>query len=245
MVYNGNELPAPGPLFGQSEQNKGHSILLSPGQVPTTVLKMKSGVVSGQLMSVTLGLRPDNAEPEPESLYVLPSIRARIEWGMGGISVKAKCDFLHGTVLNISAENIQIVAEYIINKLPGEENQDLKCYPAYWVSAGLSYGGAGVNSNPARLTELVQQTEVGVPARIVIPNYAISFSVLPISGNVSLKVFGFGSNYSVDYNVTAPLTNSGQHNTENAFPLFNGAQFIELTGPNPVNLAFIVFGLVL
>jgi len=247
------------PLAGQEDLNRGDSVALSPppGDIvtsgkDTSIIEVRSRCAEGEVINIVLGIELEGqsnvSQDSVENALVYPSVRALIDWGIGGTKFRAECDYLLGTQLSIAAENIRVGARYLKNSPPWQPVAEAQA-PTFRCAAAFSYGASGRNSNSARLTELVQvETPQSPPVRIQIPQYAISFTILPVDDSiVQADVFGFGTSYFVRYNVGVPISNVGQHNVENTFPIFNGARFIEITNQNEEGplYAFVIFGLAL
>jgi hypothetical protein len=189
-----------------------------------------------------------------ENSFVYPSVRAVIDWGIGGTSYSAELDYLLGTQICVCAETIRVGAKYMKNTLPWAPVTEQHA-PRFRVSAAFAYGGNGHNSNPARLTELVQVDPNGQFVQntqtIQIPQYAVSMTALVVSGEFIADVFGFGSNYAVrwiPYAAGNPPIDDTMRVTENSFPLFSGARYITVTNASAEGvglIAFIIFGMAL
>lgn len=249
------------PLTSQvNDINRGNEEVIGPktrGKGPkgtTLIAGFHPNCVRGELIGVVLGLcRVD----EPADLtgitnqgYYLPAVRAHLWWGLGGVTFNATCDYIHGTVVGLVAEGVRVCAEYVCWKrsIPDDLLPPKTCLPCYKVKAGFGYGARNYNSNPARLTEFVVVKTAGDTERIEIPPFAISVTVQPIgTSSVSIDVLGYCEKPIVHYDIATPLTNAGQHNVENALPLYNGAVYIDVKNENesePLE-AFVIFGLAL
>lgn len=249
------------PLAGQADLSRGNSLILEPPTADivttgkdSTIIEVRSRCAEGEIINIMLGLElnkqsnTSQANVVDEAIY--PSVRALLRWGCGGVKFTAECDFLLGTQLAIPAENISVGARYLKNTIPWDPVSDAT-YPTFVVSATAAYGGIGRNSNPARFTELVQIEDPAGVSRIQIPQFAISYSVLPVAnGLVDVSQVGFGTSYNVDYHLseaaTVPLRNTNR-NVENSVPIFNGARFLDVTNRNSEGplFAFVIFGLAL
>ena len=154
-----------------------------------------------------------------------------VKWGIGSTEFEADFDWLHGTQIAVLAENVSVAARYVKNTLPWDPVPDDESrYPAFVASAGVAYGALTRISSGARLTKLVQLENPGEKLDIPIPPFAVSFTVIPFSNaKVFPEVLAFGDSYKAGYQITSPLSNLGQHNVENSFPLFNGAEFVRIT----------------
>lgn len=236
------------PLVGVGDSNRGATRTIFPGGIESIqAVDSRVEYAPGEAIALTLDIRLHDKDNESDCPITedcfLPMVRALIDWGSGGTRISAECDWLLGTTIVVPAENVQITAVY-------REGCCVKsCGPAFDVSVLANIGTRGSNSNPARLTEMVCITRPNEKKRIQIPQHALSFSVLPIGPEpqvIPVDVFGFGSGCRVRYNVVGPLSNLGQHNTENAFPVYNGARYLEFTNPSPEVVPFralVVFGL--
>jgi hypothetical protein len=117
------------------------------------------------------------------------------------------------------------------------------------MSCGVTfgYGALGGNSNGARLTHVVFVDEPGDKKRIQIPPYAKSWTGIVMNGSTGCAVsgFGFGAGLRANYALTSPLSNVGQQTSENAFPVFNGERFLEVTNTNQAGplAVVLIFGL--
>lgn len=247
------------PLVDQAASNRGAIIEVDPppdtvlnGETVTRICEVRTTCAQGELLSVTLdqsirgGAEATTAFDVAD--FVWPNVRARIMWGSGNGSFQAECDFLNGTQLSIAAESICVDAVYRKVTMAAA---DVESWAAAPINARVAYayGNVGRNSNPARLTELVELPGgTGNIANVLIPPFATSFTLLPVANNTDLtaRVFGFGSSLFVDYDTVGTLSNTGQYNVENAFPLFNGARYIQINdGTSDPGYVFVVFGLAL
>lgn len=240
------------PLTNQdADVQRGMTVTLEPDREDSTrIIEFNSICVRGELLGVVLGIREEGRPcchppdcTHGSGLFALPIVRAELEWGLGGATFFAEADFLNGTVLSVVAESLKVCAKYIVWGDPCAP-----WLPTFRASAGVGYIARSANSNPARFTELVT-VGAGQKASIAIPNFALSFTVQPLDpapALVQVAVLG-PCGPRIPYVVVSPLTNLGQHNVENALPLFNGATQIEVdntTGIAPLAV-FIIFGLAL
>lgn len=240
------------PLDSADEENRGNTILtLEPPDgtnmdgPDSSIIDVDSRCSRGELMTVTLGIKPNDRVDTTRDAFVYTGVRALIQWGIGGTHFEALLDFLHGAQLSIAAENIRVAARYIKRSRPWNPDVDEEA-PSYQVSAGLSYGANSRNSNGARLTELIQLETAASTQDVEIPPYATALTILPVNGaQINASVFGRGTAYNVDYQARSPVTNVNQYNVENTFPLFNGSRFVRLsnaTGDEEV-FGFLIFDL--
>ena len=243
------------PLTSQdADVQRGMSRSLAPDDDPLRIFKFTSECARGELIGVTLGLAIEGNECCDEldcaGPFALPAVRAKLEWALGSACFCAEADFLHGTTLAVVAERLQVCAEYIV-----WGDRCAPWLPVYKVSAGAGYVARSSNSNPARFTELVT-VGAGQQLEIAIPNFAISLTLQPADFSfppappppavTRIGVLG-PCGPRVVYDVVSPLSNLGQHNVENALPIFNGATKIEIDntgGATPLAL-FLIFGLAL
>lgn len=250
-------IPENFPLAGAAAANCGGSVTLRPGR-SETILELKSGDASGVNLAVVIGVETkgadgrsyDKTEHNLEPEFLISSVRVALSWGIGNTGFDAECDAINGTQLAIAAENLRVVAKYVTVDRPWDPTPpELLCQqPQFEVSAGLAYTGIGRNSNPARLTEVVQIENPGERCLIKVPPFAISMTVLPVDGGAArVRLMALGTGYSVRYDVVSPLSNAGQYNVENAVPIFNGARFVEVENISPTGplSAIVVFGLAL
>lgn len=214
-----------------------------------------SGCSVSRDLIVTLGRRrtrnPNGPPPvdDLEGQFVLPRLTAFIQWGIGGsANEEAEVDWQHGTQLSIGAQNVIVQARYEVIT-PDGGTFDPCDLPLYTVNAGVSRGTVAVNSNPARLTRVVQVPTPGDKVRISVPNFAISFTTLVLGEGVGALVeqVAFGTAYRTQHTYGSPTANVDQYNVENAIPLWNGAEFLDVTNTNDEGplTAFVIFGLAL
>lgn len=260
-----------GPLVQQQDANRGRGpVTLRPGEKLPGFLDVPSrngGEGPGVLCSVVLGIarcedrddrrewrwdEEDEDEGMPPALF-WPRVRCHLTFGLGGVTFKAKCDFIHGTILSVPMENLKLDAEYDLFKAPDCP----ECPPIFEVSAGACYYSTGHISNPARLTELVQVAGVVNSSfiekeRVGIPKFALGFSVQPITiggilpPDINVDIVRFG-HLRTSVVIKSPLTNAGQINVENSFPISNDVSHLEISSsvPGTAVSAFIVFNLAL
>lgn len=243
------------PLSAAIQANRGATAVIRPpdcdlGETEVDVVDLRSapGCVNAYLLAVVLGIDLYRTKCDPctfiQDAFVHVSVRAIIDWGVGGAPFHAECDWLLGTQLSIAAENIRIGARYEKFTLPWDPAEFDEA-PSFILSAGFALGNVGRNSNPARYTAIAAIESPGETQRISIPAFATSFTIQPVLGSpVLARKYGFGMGFGVDLSATSPLSNVGQYNVENAIPIANGDRFVEVrnegTGPA---LAFVVFGL--
>ncbi len=201
------------------------------------------------MLGVVLGIQNDSARllPPVEGGGFDAAVCAEIVFGIGGASFTVQCDWLSGTQVAMVAENVRVTAHYEERALPWAEEQCDPCPPCFTVSAGVGYQQSGRNSNPARRTVLAAIEQPAAIEDIPFPDYAISFTVLPITGTIGVKQVGRGTLLDVPYSIASPLSNAGQHDVENAFPRRNGARVLRVRneGMSGPAAAWIVFGLAL
>lgn len=243
-----------GPLEGQPDVSRGRIVSgFGFDSHDVTVLSVRGPCQEAALLGITLGIAIEHEHHRPkhdgeEDSFTQPFVRAIIQWGIGGITFSAECDFLHGTMLSVPAENLIISARYLALTRSWNPQCDPCCLPTYRVSAGLSIGGAGRGNHPARLTELAQMEKPGDSAFVAIPPFATSFTVLPIQDSkVSVDMLSCGRAYRVRNVIVSPLSNESQNNTTESVPIFNGARYLEVINRNESGpaYAFVIFGLTL
>jgi hypothetical protein len=219
---------------------------------PTSALAVvetrTDGVGRAELIGVQLGIRLEKGRPadyKTDALFVLPSVVASLKWGIGSVEFAAECDWMHGTQIGLLAENVAVAARYVKNTRPWAPEES-EVQPSFLVSAGVAYGTMPRNSSGARLTKIAQLENTNDTIDFPIPPFAISFTVIPFFGAaVAVSVRSFGL-YAADYAIATPLSNAGQHNVENSFPLFNGAEFLTVQNiQQQPAVAAVVFGLAL
>lgn len=201
------------------------------------------GIVLGRQVSKDAILEPI------DDLFVATQIEAVIRWGVGGVNFQASCDWMHGTQLSIVGSQFRISARYTKITLPWTPPPDI-VLPTFEVTAGVGYLQPSRNSNGARLTRYVQIEHPTDPKVVVpIPPFAISWTAIPVGTAAALvEVMPFGSPYATPYDIVSPLSNVGQFNVENAFPLDGTEEFLRVTNTNQTDTPLIlkiVFGLAL
>lgn len=239
-----------GPLSWSSPNNQGATKEIQPGQTNIGVADLRApSWVIGTTIGVVLGAQPQGDEDDFLDLasFLHSNIRATIVWNVGSAAFRAQCDWMNGTQIAVQAAQVQVYADYILRGFPNEPDPLCGDFPNVNLAAAFTYGGIGRSSNPARLTELVQIADSGGVSRIRVPPFATSFNVQIVRPQTSaqIDVLSYGALYRVRHNITAPLANVGQDNHESAFPLRNGARFLEVTNTNQSGplMAFVVFGL--
>lgn len=263
---NDPNLPIPGapscdalaPFTRTPPNNRGQQTLLRPPKGPfvdepskalAVVETRTDGVGRAELIGVQLGIRLEKGAPVDfkQDVFILPSVIASLKWGIGSVEFAAECDWLHGTQIGLLAETVSVAARYVKNTRPWDPTPDDDArYPSFIVSAGVAYGMVNRNSSGARLTKIVQLENPDDEVDIPVPPFAVSFTVIPMFGAVAASVRAFGA-YTADYSIAAPLSNAGQRNVENNFPLFNGAEFVTVKNILQAGhaAAAVVFGLAL
>lgn len=214
-----------------------------------------TGCVIAESLVITLGrrsLREANGPSKPPDIanFIMPRVRAIIDWGIGGSAVEsAEVDWRHGTQLSISAERVNVQARYDVLTPPWLGIVPDPCdLPAYRLSAGVGYGSISTNSNLATLTELVMLQVGGDVQRIAIPPFAVSFTLMLISGAIEVRQTAFGTSFFTIHEPVAPETTGAGYFVENGFPVWNGAEFLDVTSVaegGQASYALVVFGLAL
>jgi hypothetical protein len=247
---NDPNLPLPGtpaydtlaPFTKTPPNNRGQRTQLDPPPGPSAegpslavVETRTSGTGRARLVGVQLGLEIKKGKQADflQDQFVMSQVVGTIKWGIGSTEFEADFDWLHGSQIAVLAESVSVAARYVKNTLPWEPVPDnVSKYPVFVASAGVAYGAMPRISSGGRLTKIVQLDESGT-LDIPIPPFAISFTVIPFQGpsTVPISVHTFGS-YFASYIVVAPMSNLGQNNVENNFPLYNGAEFLRVTNPS-------------
>lgn len=231
------------PLCDRDIVNLGNKHVVEPNGPRVIVVDLRARCVIGESLAVVFGVDPicdagkNRSDPcdQPENKFVL--LRGHVVWGLGNARFEASVDILNGTIISLPAETIRVDAEMIViernNSVP-----EGKIAPVE-ISAGFAYSVAG--KHPARLTEVVQFTELGGRVRVPVPRFAQNFTVIPIAGQtIQAEPLAFGPGVSPQYIFTGPIVSNGQ----SFYPLI-GVKCIEITnlGPDPFLGAFVVFGL--
>ena len=262
-MYGNGEEGLRGPLDCQGPSNRGSGLTVAPpvgsfdsaGQVvgPTqSIVRVQGGDVGG-LMSVTLGLKLNANSVSPPgfdevNIFTAPIVRAVIQFGSGTVKNTVVADWNNGTVLSIAAEDVTVAAQYIRQTRPWNPiDHTLDVDPTFNLTAMLGYQSVGHNSNPARLTYLVQlENSADTPNQeIEIPEFAQSFTVIPITdADMVVQLRTWSAGYRWNYDIASPLTNVGQDNVENTFPIPNGARFLRVENPGVDEFfCWVIFGL--
>lgn len=241
------------PLVHSSPNNRGAVVSVRPGQMGVAIADMRAQPNIGRGMDVVLGSQQDGLLEEfvDEASFLDAYARATVKWSIGSASFLARCDWIEGTQLSLGAEQISVSADYFLRGYSSAEPNfvpDASCCkaPSLLLSAGFAWGTTGRNSNGARLTELVEVAPEG-KVRIPIPPFAISFTVALAdpSTTATVDVVGYGTKFKNRVEITGPMTNVNQTDSENAFPIRGGARFLEVINPTSDStlLAFVIFGL--
>lgn len=226
------------------------------------VVRLVQGCVEGELLCVTCGITVVSSGPSlgvspfTEGVYAMPMIRGSIIFGEGDAAQFAEFDWLHGTQLSVGTDTAEVSAQYLRYTLPWDPvaPEDIPVPPTFKLACGFAYGNVGRNSNPARLTEVVQIEDtsgVGATVRVPVPPFAVSVIFLPTATAMvdmnpiaRLTMVAYGTGYGVPINIVQIPSNAGQYNVENAFPIPNGVQAIEVTNTSAsILVGFLVFGL--
>ena len=235
------------PLSGLPENNRGMSIILDPpvrnssgdgggGAISDSntlaLMEMRSRGQDAELLSITLDLELNGVDnnivvPNPFGTTEVAMARCLVSWGIGGASFSAVCDWLQGTQLSIPANFVRIAAQYVrYTTNPGTTP------PSFRLNAGMSYGNVGRIASPARFTEhFGASIAAGASVTVKIPKYAMSFCVVSNNTcNVAVGPFmgAAGATALLNYSYVPVMTNVGQRNVENSFPIHNGARFLTL-----------------
>lgn len=246
------------PFSPTPPNNRGGSIKLAPPAGSTAVGPSLSvldtrtdGNRRARLIGVQLGIRLDRGSTQDFLVneFTKGSVVAELSWGIGSSEdFRAECDWVHGTQISVLAETVQLSARYEKSTFPWAPAPADTPYPTFVANAGVAYGAMPRISSGARLTKFVH-LEPGASADVPIPPFALSFTIIPTFfglAQITATVRSFGL-YSAAYTINAPLTNTAQHDVENSFPLFNGAEIITVTNPSQQNraVAAVVFCLAL
>ena len=251
-----------GPLDDQDDRNLGGTVFVSPGDTNISLLSLKSDaapVVCALALNIDIdpGSVSEGGEDVAEDQYIYSAVRVRFDFGIGAATQTVIADVSRGTVIAVPMQTAKVTLDYIVQCPPWLKDQDvtsLKGLPVYRVTGGLAYSPTGHNENPSRFTEFVaieNTVDTNSPPtnvrRVPIPAFATGFSVLPANdGTCTVAIKGVSSQFPVQYDVTAPLTNVGFHLTENAVPIPNGAKYLDITntrGDGGAFYGFVVFGL--
>ncbi len=168
------------PLQGAALNNRGNSVIISPGGINPLVVSTPQAVGDdAEIITATLGIAFANNDPELN--VALPiTVKALLNWGIGNANFTAECDWIRGTNISLQASFLRIGARF--DQTGDAMGPDVK------LDAGLSYGQAMRSSaSPARNTVFVTDSSSGTPSftigagvisdPIVIPSFAISFGV--------------------------------------------------------------------
>src|SRR3990172_4373371 len=231
------------PLQGTAPSKRGSRREVSCGQTEV-IVDSRNGCQQGEVIAITLGLETDHpvsADEGPRPGFTMPRLRAIVRWGSGGVdNPEALVDFLSGTAFSVAGENVQVSIEYGVWRRPWIKECDPCCLPVFTATATLAYGPRG----PAQLTELAQIKDPGKSVLVPVPQYAVSFTVLPAGESlVSATLLPCSEGYGVKDVIVAPLSNLAQSNRIDQIPLFNGARHVRVTNLQEEwpAFAFVVF----
>lgn len=247
------------PLTRVDVNNRGHSKILCPKRHDRCDDKEHESdgwveifetrgdfCVNGWPLTIVLGVElEDNLKCFANDEFCWAAIQARVQWGLGSARFTAELDVLDGTQITVVGENVSVQARYVVASRPWEPD---RCpVPPARISAGVGLGASHGVGSPARLTRLVQIEKPNDRQRIRVPRFATGLTVLPVQDSkVHVDVTALGRAYRVGYDVATPLSNAGQSNRMGALPLFNGAEFVDVTNVDSgAAEAFLVFELAL
>ena len=236
------------PLNGTLDGNRGAQLVLGPQQ-SQEIIRVANGCIQGESIGVTLGISVSGkltANEKTRTSVHWPLPRARVSWRTGNSGpLFVDVDYKTGSTVGVIAESVWVHARYDVATPPwatDEEKCDLSCLPEYRLQASFGYGGS---CRIATFTEVAFVENFGERAKLPIPPFASTFTVLPINNTlVSAHIRGYGSIYEVTDVIVAPLSNLGQSNRIDQIPIPNGARHIEIEnrGDTP-SMSFVMFGL--
>lgn len=232
------------PLGAQYAANLGaRQTLAGPGlDVPYDALGIKETEIEvlqnqtaqcrlGESIIVCLALAVVSNDVQ-EAVYATPMLRAKIRFGNGSVLTTFECDWLNGTQIALGAKQVSVNAVYRIVTRPYDVDV-LAAPPVFDLEAMTAYGSLNQNSHGARLTEVVQIEDASGTQTIRIPDFATSFTVIPVnSSSWTARMFGWGTSRAADYAGGGAATDATTYQVENAFPHFGGARFLEFTNAN-------------
>jgi len=234
------------PLSGLDSNSRGMTLVLPPPTISgapgtvnesgfRTLVDMRSRGPDSELLNITLNLMLGDGLDDRTIFPFgnnVPMVQAVLDWGIGGAQFSAVCDWLQGTQLSIPANTLRVSAQYVnVQNLAGPAP------PSFIVSAGLSYGNTGRMSSPARFTERLQILP-GFPVDRKIPKYATGFAIA--SNSPCLIDVGPFVGGLLQYSFVPPMSNAGQRNVENSFPLPNGVRSITITNTSGVSSPYAI-----
>lgn len=220
------------PLQGLQPNQRGQGVFFGPLDIlqPKGVFRVESKGDDAEQLTVTLGVTPAGDIPVagagPDATF-----QAIVTWGVGGASFTATVDVVRGTTISVVANHLDVS----VVRLPpilGETSVQ-----AYTVAAAVGYTGTGRGLCPARFTDTIGTIASGFSAVSIIPNQAVNFTVLQDAGaemgpivykdlRIDVLVSTSGallSTYEVATNANTAV------NSENQFPIPNGAQVLVIT----------------
>lgn len=179
------------PLAGLAPNQRGQSILVDStkfnapttrdnpnGYFPrTTVVQATSPGDDAEAMYVTLGFKQNTSVPaEAVGIdYFDTRCLAEVTWGIGGAEFTATCDWVNGTILNVCANYLRVVAIVPDN---GGLTTYTKPWPVFQLTAGIGYGSPPTTLSRARRTVAVELTSPTIQAEIDVPDFAVGYTIM-------------------------------------------------------------------
>jgi hypothetical protein len=129
-----------------------------------------AGDAAASLLQISCTYRAQNAAATARPLQ----IRGQIDWGTDGHQCTAYFDWLNGTVLQVSASSVRVIAEIVGNMGSADAEPTFDAAAIATVGATVGYGGA--NRPPPTFTQQLRLPVTIPPAvptsTVTIPLYA-------------------------------------------------------------------------
>jgi len=235
------------PLAGLPSNKHGGGIVIDTTDelvvgIPQVVVDARSQGEDAEQIQVCLGFETQGELFNAGFSDVNIASQALLEWGIGGASFKAKCDWLQGTILSLPANFLRVSAIPPSNTLAGPTP-----VPPFVYSVGLAYGYGKRHCNTARLTEAQVSLGIGATsAQFLIPKFAVSYQIVVRAAiEVPLNINQVGPS-GLPPNVThqySNINNSGGQQ-DYMFPIVSGARKLFVENISGVAVKFhVIWGL--
>lgn len=212
--------------------------------LPYVLVDARSQGEDAEQIQVCMGFETQGELPTSVLADINIAATALLEWGIGGASFKAQCDWIQGNIIALPANflRVSVIPPANIQVAPPGT------IPPFVYSAGLAYGYGRRHCNTARLTTTSQTlAPAATSSRITIPPFAVSYSVVARgTTEVPLTIFQVAPSTVSSPRVTHQYTgvDNGKNQQDYMFPIVNGARYLSVTNDSAVQVKFqVIFGL--
>jgi hypothetical protein len=172
---SGTTPPNVRPMQGSQANNRGNSVIISPGTTaPLIVSTPPNPGEDAEMISVVLGFGFANGDQDTDVNIDPLTMKALLTWGIGNAIFSAECDWTNGAIITLPASFVRVGARF---DATGDGVVDVK------LDAGLAYGNLG-RGRSARFTQQVRTAldSLTIPpgaqlGPFRIPLFATSFNV--------------------------------------------------------------------